>query len=240
MKIRKALQHLAADVSSDMNNLKMDLSLTNNEIQDFLRVNVDAREFHSIASEDYIAARCCWYNTFLDQGYILATQAIEKELKSILIYLDPSVDIKSFKSHRLEPLIQKIQVLKDLGLNKYQKIGKKLSDVHELQRYPNNKLSEKIIEYGFGGHETDEIDEFVFYLLDIHPFPTEVKFRIGLYASILHNRTMNLLGNPNTLTRKNTHWAILNNKAFNKRKNSLYIEHEQVINHLFKNKTLKN
>jgi HEPN domain len=205
-----------------MKNVK--LTLSSEETIRFSGFNQIAMRLHSIASDDYIACRCCIINGLLSQGFILAEQALEKELKSILLLLNPKENIKLFGSHKIEPIIQRIQGLQDLGLTRFQKYGKRLSDIYELSRYPDNKLKDKIDNWSISGHELEHIDEFFFYINERSPLPDEIKFRSGIYALVCDK---NLNRHPGY------HWAMIDNLAYIKREQYLVIRYNDATKHLY-------
>lgn len=204
-----------------MNELKMD----RNDVFDYARTNKVAMEFLLIATEDYIAARCCFNNNFLSQGFILAEQAVEKMLKSILLFLSLNDNYRKYSSHKIEPIIQRIQELRHLDLTKFQVFAKRLSDIYELSRYPDSKLSKKINSWGMSGDELHLIDKMYFHLQEILPIPDEVKYRSGLYHHLCETSGI--------MNSKHHYWATFNNKIFQQKKAYISKKYKEIYEHLY-------
>ena len=126
---------------------KTELTLSNEDFFKYLTENKKLINLHSIASDDYVSYRCLYLNEMLDQAYVLAEQAIEKELKLILLAINSEENMRKFNNHRIEKLINRIQSLSDLGLDKFLVLGKRLSDTYEVFRYPDNKIGHMVTEW---------------------------------------------------------------------------------------------
>jgi len=178
-------------------------------VQTYWKANSMAIKFNGRADSDYIAARCCIINGLLSQGFVLAEQAIEKKLKSLLLLLNPLENVKQYRNHQIEPLIKRIQILSDLGLNNYLTFGKKISDLFTLNRYPDHGLP--ICTYGMSSLELATFDEMYFYLMEISPLIDEIKYRISLYSWICIEN--------NDITSR--YWATIQNKTYEAKKNEI-------------------
>lgn len=193
--------------------------MTVDEIADFAYNNKTAILLRMIALDDYIACRLCMLNGLIPQGFIMAEQAIEKELKSILLIYNPNFDLSKHRRHLLEPLIQKIQEIEDLGLSTFQSFCKRISDLYELERYPDNKLLENIKSWGASTIELHEIDELFFHINDVSPIHHDVKFHSGLYMKLF---------SKSQISHKDHNWLVANNKAFLNQQKELKQEYERI------------
>lgn len=203
----------------------MKLKLSRDDVQKYCWENRKIVNFYSIASADYIAARCCFYNTLLEQSYVLACQAIEKILKAIVLCLNPKENIRKYNNHKLIPLINRIEALGSYNLQKHSKIASKLWETYEMFRYPDNKLKGVYREYSYGGEEIDSIDSFFLELLDLIPIPNEVKFRIGFYVWLYEDSLVKNLP-------QQKFWATHNNRTLAKKNEELNENYLLVRNHL--------
>jgi HEPN domain-containing protein len=182
---------------------------------------------NQIATDDYIASRCCLLNGLLSQGYILAEQAVEKELKSILLLLLPKENLrdrKKFRQHVINDLINRIHEISSLNLSSFKYLGEVLSDIYELTRYPDNRLRASKSSWSMTSAVVDDLDEMFFSLVEESPMPKEVKFRSGIYVLAFDNQ------DPNSSTQ---YWALLDNKAFASRLFELEGTFKNVMNHLY-------
>lgn len=202
----------------------MELKMTWQEMIDFGKSNNTAMDLIHLAVDDYKGSRCCMINNILGPGFILAEQAAEKYLKCLLKLISPEVNLRKFNDHKLTDLIEKINEFGDYGLDKYFPLAKRLSDLYELVRYPDNKLIKTINSYGMRGDEIDNIDEFIFHLMEKLPMPDEIKFNGLIYGSLF-----NFKGEDNTLW---SNWIMCNNKQFEIHKNELRTKFIQVFNYI--------
>lgn len=191
------------------------------ELDDYFRNNFKLINLYRISSDDYISFRCLYLNQMLNQAYVMAEQAIEKQLKLLLLLLNPEENIKRFNDHKIERLIKRVQSYSDLKLFDFIATGERLSETYEMFRYPDNRIGK--INYSWGGNEIDEIDCFFFHLIDVSLLPEEIMFRTGLMVSIFEDRVL-----P-----KPIYYAINKNLAFNKRKNDLQIRFHSVRRHFY-------
>lgn len=203
-----------------------DLKLAQQDINDFAKTNGVALQFNWIATQDYIASRCCMFNGLLSQGFVLAAQSIEKLSKATLLLLNPSEDVKKkYKDHNIEPIIQKIQTYQDLGLNKFQNHCVRLSKLYHLCRYPDNANKEN--SWGMGSDEIEYIDEIFFHMYRVAPIPDEIKYRSGIYV-YLCDKTMDIMpGNK---------WLSFNNKQFAKEKEKIENRYNEVYEYRYNSK----
>ncbi|UOY08224.1 HEPN domain-containing protein [Muricauda sp. SCSIO 64092] len=206
----------------------MEVTMNNQQLREYCHKNQIIVGLHSIASNDYIAARCCFYNEMLDQAYILASQAIEKELKCMLLLMDEDTDLNNIKSHShdLEKLMDKIQSVKDMGLQAFNDINERLNETYLMFRYPDNfiKKMNGYKKYSHGGEEINEIDKYFIHLLDTIPLPPEVKYRTGFLVTAFREETYGI---------QPTVWAKHNNLSFNQNKKRWYNEYLLIKKHLY-------
>lgn len=204
----------------------MEFQLSNTDTFEYANQHRNAMRSYSIANEDYIASRCCLLNGLLSQGYILAEQAIEKKMKSIIWILTPSMRFndKKFRLHKLSHLIHYIHENSKIDLRHIEQLCETLSDIYEFARYPDSKISSKRSSWHFSVSIIHEVDEAFFNLIEVSPMPNEVKFVTGLYATALDTRR------PHNRAQ---FWALNDNNAFKKRSQDLRYKHELVMNHLY-------
>lgn len=207
----------------------MNTKLSQEKVRVFSKENNLALNFRWIAVNDYIASRCCFFNSLLPQGYILAEQAIEKELKSILLLINPNENIRRLPNHQITPIIEKIHSHSELDLSFYLEFGKRLSDIYELSRYPDNKLAERIKSFGMGTDEVDLVDQMYFHLDRITLIPDEIKYRSGIHAYLCDN-------NPIALKTFGK-WILFKNKEHEKIKEQLRVKYKEVNLQLFNKKS---
>lgn len=148
--------------------------MTNEEIRKYAREKRNALSFFNTGVEDYISARCLLRNGLLT-GLVLASQAVEKILKSYL-YLKDEPKINTHKPHKL---VDKVQSLYGLNLDNYRSLAEKLY-YHYQTRYPDNTDQSSEMSTG----ELDEIDDLVIYLIEHFPVPEDIKIRIGLFSRL--------------------------------------------------------
>jgi hypothetical protein len=68
------------------------------ELIEFNTTNMGAIEFQMAATDDYVACRCCLLNG-LFPGLRLGAEAVEKLLKSFILFVNPKTDVrKEYKS----------------------------------------------------------------------------------------------------------------------------------------------
>lgn len=203
----------------------MSINLYLEGVRNFNKENNLALNFRWIAVNDYAASRCCFLNGLLSQGFVLGEQAIEKELKSILLLINPNENVRSLPNHQIIPIIDKIHNQSELNLKPFLEFGKKLSEFYELSRYPNNKLSKVIKTWGMGSDEIDFIDEMYFYLDRITLIPDEVKYRSGIHAFFFDKN--------NFLQKAFGNWITIKNKEYKKVKGTFEEKYMEVRIHLF-------
>ena len=160
--------------------------------------------FLTVATQDYIAARCCLSN-WLINGLVLAAQAVEKYLKAYILLLVPSKNIRHL-SHKIRDLATELLALDpNLDLFLYEELLVRL-EAHYQTRYPDNHNASTKQSTG----EIHEIDSLIILINQKMPLPWEVKLRSGLYAKLFHGevRGYNSLGNDE-------YWLLRNNHALN-------------------------
>ncbi len=139
----------------------MVLTMNGKELQKYAREKTDIVGQYDIACHDYIASRLCFFNDMTEQSYILAAQAIEKMLKSILLLKNGKVS----RTHDLDRLFY--EVSKDINLKSFREINNKLNISYSMFRYPDNypKTGKGGSLGCWGGSEINKIDEYFMCLL---------------------------------------------------------------------------
>ena len=150
--------------------------MTRDEHQKYCIKNQRALMFLYNADQDYVAARCCILNG-LFSGFMLASQAVEKFLKALIVF-----EGKEAKNiHDPFKLKECLKKVKDYNLDRYNDLLKKLSD-HYKARYYDNKM-----DYGTNGASSEELadlDNLWMSLKEKLPFPNEVKFRTRFFSDL--------------------------------------------------------
>ncbi len=163
--------------------------MTREEIIEYGRTHQKALLLRNISANDYISARCLINNGLIAQGHILAQQAIEKILKSFLLFLKKDIDIRKFKPHRIKPLIDKVIEIGGYELDKFIDFGIYLSDTYELSRYPDSKLATTTSHWTISGENLSDIDEMYTMIDSLIPIPVEIREKNGV-NSILEGESI--------------------------------------------------
>ena len=180
-------------------------------MDDFIKNNKAAIKMQHISKEDYIGARCCLQGGIITCGYILSAQALEKMLKSHILFYLPDEKFKSKKYkpyHDLEILLSELKNISQFEVDQFQNLCFTLSKTYDGFRYPDNK---HITEFGIRSTSTsiiDEVDEMYIYLFQHLPIPNPLKCRIGILGTLKCTN--------NTYYK---HWITVNNKAYLSRVN---------------------
>lgn len=213
---------------------QMDLKLSRNDVAIYCRENYKIVSLYSIASDDYIASRCCFYNSLTEQSYVLACQAIEKALKATLLCLNPNENLLKFNNHKLIPLINRIESFGNYNFQNHLKIASKLWETYEMFRYPDNKLKGIYKRYSYGEEdEMDLIDSFFLELIELIKIPNEVKFRSGLYVSLCNDTIYENI-NQQKYWENQKYWITHRNKTLANKVKELKDKFLLVKNHLYK------
>ena len=150
--------------------------MTRDEHQKYCIKNKYALMFLYNADQDYVAARCCILNG-LFPGFMLASQAVEKFLKALIVF-----EGKTTKNiHDPFKLKECFKKVKDYDLDRYDSLLKKLSD-HYKARYSDNKMDYKT--NGASSEELVDIDNLWTSLKEKLPLPNEVKFRTLFFSDL--------------------------------------------------------
>ena len=153
-----------------------------NDFNTYRDKNPEAMSFLSWSYIDYMSARCCIiYGGLYLSGCVLGAQAIEKVLKSTLLFHDSKTDVKRFK-HKLSKIASELdtkyqyQILKNYGniLNEFEK--------HYNTKYPyeTNSITAKSNE------DLDKLDDIYFNLLEKMKIPEEVRYFTNIYGNIFN------------------------------------------------------
>ena len=177
-------------------------SLTPVQVNQFARENLKAMEFLNIATQDYIAARCCLING-LFSGLVLSAQAVEKYLKAYNLFLTPSKNTRKL-SHKVQDLAAEIYSLDPgLELSPHRELIKRL-EAHYQTRYPDNLGASTSQSTG----EIHEIDTLIILVNKQMPIPLEVKLRSGLYSRLFHGKARGYDSGCN-----DEYWLLRDNRA---------------------------
>ncbi|GBO53932.1 hypothetical protein APA_1880 [Pseudanabaena sp. lw0831] len=177
---------------------------TKKAFQEFLRQNIDAMQFAEKASDDYLLARCGLLNN-LWSSFEMATQSVEKLLKSYLLFTDSSLQ---GKAHAVYRAVGKES--KDLGrtteaghnieacLSLAEKAGLPLSTVLENQiarinAYYNNRYPNDDSPSLLSTSELDSFDAAIFEIWDAFESIDEDYFYVHgimahVYSKLLRDR----------------------------------------------------
>jgi len=150
--------------------------MTRNEHQKYCAKNTRTLMFLYDADQDYVAARCCILNG-LFPGFMLASQAVEKFLKALVVFEGKKVK----NTHDPFKLKECLKEVKDYDLDRYDGLLKKLSD-HYKARYSDNKMDYKT--NGASSEELDDLDDLWMFLKEKLPLPNEVKFRTNFFSDL--------------------------------------------------------
>lgn len=154
-------------------------------MNEFYKNNKKVLQLIQIFTEDYLGARCCLLNGLLNPGYILAEQAIEKELKSLILILSPK---ESFKKNKLYPyhdcsaLLKRLQNITKLNLVPYENLVFVLSNTYHSLRYPDNDHLTTSGIYSLSTKLIDDLDEMFIELFVQLPIPDDIKCLIGIQS----------------------------------------------------------
>lgn len=128
-------------------------------------INECASKFRDLADEDYIAARLLFRSWFHEQYILLGQQAVEKYLKSILLYNGIKLVKQQWKPqfwHGLEDLFQEVEKISHIsGLDFLNKLDVRRYFLHTFDGAEN-------IKYRVNGSTTSPqsllyLDQFVYY-----------------------------------------------------------------------------
>ena len=142
------------------------------ELIEFNRINREAREFVSLATDDYVACRCCLMNGIFS-GFRLASEAIEKYIKAFILYKEPPYPVKNYL-HDIKKVASAATNLEP-SFNPTQHFGDIIDqlELHYHLRYPRDTYP----PYSASAAELAQIDELVLYLYESLPIPEVAKFR---------------------------------------------------------------
>ena len=182
------------------------------EYLEFGSANSEAGEFVQLATDDYVACRCCLLNGVLRPGLRLGSEAVEKYLKAIILYKEPGYPVIKYL-HFLRKMSLKASKLEP-SFNPFQDFGETIDrlELHYSLRYP--KVTE--FPYSASTAELARIDELVLYLYYSLPIPEVPKFRMnGYFFEVCCPWTPPLHFNPH----KN--WVERENATLQRVRNSL-------------------
>ena len=141
------------------------------ELIEFNRTHHGAGEFIIVATDDYVACRCCLLNG-LFPGLRLGAEALEKYLKAFVLYADPSLDIRKY-NHRIRDLASVASGLEPrFDAVQFRQVIDRL-ETHYRRRYPN------VRDFGRDASTAElvGIDEVVLHVCEYLPIPEAPKFR---------------------------------------------------------------
>lgn len=155
------------------------LKMTLEQLHQFYSTNKQAARLMEIAFQDYVAARVCILNMCFS-GLQLAAQAVEKQLKAALLFVDPSVLSRINRTHDLLKLAHMLeQHPKGVHMKSYCGHLKELNDAYN-RRYPENWPKHFSVSTG----DVKILDEVFCYLTDNMSIPDEVKYSWGMHSYI--------------------------------------------------------
>lgn len=153
----------------------MQFKLNKTTLMDFARINQLAMMMMHQATSDYVGCRCCLLNGVFS-GFELGAQAVEKHLKAMLLFADPSSSVRNF-SHKLPSLVKTVQDKGIADLSKHSATILKLEGYYQA-RYPDNPRSNT----SSSTEELALIDVLIMEILEKMPIPSEVLLNSGVYA----------------------------------------------------------
>lgn len=142
------------------------------EYLEFGSANSEAGEFVQLATDDYVACRCCLLNGVLRPGLRLGSEAVEKYLRPSFYIRTPGYPVIKYL-HFLRKMSLKASKLEP-SFNPFQDFGETIDrlELHYSLRYP--KVTE--FPYSASTAELARIDELVLYLYDSLPIPEVPSF----------------------------------------------------------------
>jgi len=103
---------------------------------------------HHIASNDYVASRCCLLNGLVAQGHVLAEQDIQGELKNIILFHSPAAPADDFRNrklnglHNISDLVKRLTNITNFELSRFENLVVILTKTYKIARYPDHNLPE--------------------------------------------------------------------------------------------------
>lgn len=155
-------------------------ALTREEMTEFTSSNREAMLYMTAGAQDYAAARCCLING-LFTGLILGAQALEKHMKAMLMFRNPSIPPKSF-SHSLSKLADKVTSDGIADLKPYVEVIAKFN-AHYQSRYPDNPGRSTSASTA----ELKQLDEVMDILVAAMPIPRDIALRSGVYTRAIQS-----------------------------------------------------
>jgi len=185
---------------------KYNFTLTKKEMMDYSNKYGYAQMMFVASGDDYVASRCLIMNN-LFSGFPLYSQSVEKMLKAfIFLETEKRTNLKNKDKHNPYLLKEELKDINDYGLDKYNKLLKKLYG-HFQGRYFDNKDKSK----SKGGDELNGFDELWVKLLQKIPFPIEVRYRLKFFANLFDKNYLKYLP-------EYKFWATENNNFLTKSK----------------------
>ena len=159
------------------------------EMTSFNSNNRFAGKLWGNACSDYLAGRCCFVNGLLTQGLVLFQQAIEKLMKSAILYSNPefNFDTKKYKRHRIEDLIEPLQRVAKIELSdEHVNFCEKLTEAYTRFRYPEFPGKQNKIHNSFStqSSEIDKVDNLFFFIDERIDSNEYLKYFTSMYVSI--------------------------------------------------------
>ena len=108
------------------------------ELIEFNRINRDAVEFVSLATDDYVGCRCLLLNGLLFPGFRLGAEAIVKYIKAFVLYKEPTHPVKDYL-HNIKK-VASVAANLDPSFNPIQQFGDIIDrlELHYYLRYPRD------------------------------------------------------------------------------------------------------
>lgn len=143
----------------------------------FHRANEDAMTICNKGVSDYVASRCLLFNGQIAQGLTLASQAVEKVLKSQYVIRGGTKPLYGKKGlgHDVPKIASELRNEPSISfdLSRYDTLFNRLIVNYDL-RYPNNWDRRGLMNWSQSTDEIHEMDELFLHLFDNFPVPREV------------------------------------------------------------------
>jgi len=149
------------------------------ELMRYCEQHSKATTLARVAAMDYAGARCLLLNG-LPAGVMLGAQAIEKFLKTWLLFSDPAYPVRPLR-HSLPRLLEAV-----IGTYPNQHFPARFAKVmdrflrHYEARYPDSPGGLSSMTTA----EIKDLDDIVIFLNEHIPCPRNVKYRTGMYPMV--------------------------------------------------------
>ena len=142
------------------------------ELTNFNKIHHEAVGFMEVATNDYVACRCCLLNG-LFPGLRLGAEAIEKYLKAFVLYAEPSHKVRKY-IHGIKDVAAVTSKLTP-GFNPLQQFSQVIDRLETHYRHRYSDAPD--FKHDASTAELIGIDELVLQTFDSLPIPDVPKFR---------------------------------------------------------------